>query len=128
MVVFIFLGIFTNNGWSLFYSFAISSMFCVGLFVLRSYVIHKLFESRVRRQENVSNLQRKKVKRANIAIFASIQILFNFLVILPIFIGELTNALSQNVVFEQISLYVLTGIYIVLQLSVQIVIGVQKHK
>lgn len=70
----------------------------------------------------------KKIKIANIAIFGSIQVLFNFIVILPIVVGELSNYLSQTVIFEPITLYTYTATLTLLQIGVQVYIGVINTK
>lgn len=96
------------------------------MFLLRSYSVSKMFEAKSIASYEQSNKSRHKAKKLNVLYFGLINAFFNMVIITPIIIAEVTNQATRLIIFEPYSLYILTAFMGLLQIIVQVRIGVSK--
>lgn len=125
-VVFVFLGILLEASWSFFYSYLLVIPFGFGITLLRIFIIFKLLNKRLKMNNLGVNPKKYRRLPANFFAFGTIYILFNFLILVPLIIGNLVN-LYQSI-FETISLFVLTFFMFFIQMGMQIYLGIKKDK
>ncbi|RCT50048.1 hypothetical protein DTQ60_00690 [Ureaplasma urealyticum] len=125
-MVFVFLGILLEKGWSFFYTYLLVIPFGFGITLLRIFIISKLLNKRLKM--NNLGINPKKYRRlpANFFAFGTIYILFNFLILVPLVIGNLVNLYQP--IFEVISLFILTFFMFFIQMGMQIYLGAKKDK